>query len=140
MAGFDGGTVGDAPDHDFTYFYKKDPHVYAILADAKGTVPEPSDEMVQRLQRRMSEATADMIPDGIDPDDRVAMIKAMAAMPEDKFAKSEAGILDALAQLTRGQPTRDQLVILPFRVKRKFIQWLTKQLMDPELSAAGSTP
>jgi uncharacterized protein YgbK (DUF1537 family) len=140
MPGFDAGAVVEALDYDFTYFHKIDPEHYAILAHAKGTVPEPSDEMVQRLQKRMSEATADMIPDGVDPEDRVAMIKAMAAMPEDKFQKSEAGILDALAELTAGNPTREQLNILPFRVKRKFIQWLTKQLMDPEPSAVGTTP
>jgi|1185.fasta_scaffold720548_1 hypothetical protein len=140
MAGFDAGAVVEALDYDFTYFYKQDHELYAVLAGAKGTVPEPSDEMVQRLQRKMAEATADLIPDGIDTDDRVAMVKAMAAMPEDAFAKGEAGILDALAELTRGFPTRDQLEVLPYRIKRKFIQWLTKQLMDPELSAAGTTP
>jgi hypothetical protein len=58
-------------------------------------------------------------------------------MPEGTFAKIDEGIIDALAELTAGSPTRTQLVALPFRLRRKFIMWLQQELMNPEgLTAA----
>lgn len=139
MAGFDAGTQVEPLDYNFDTIATMYPGRYPLLENVQGTTDEPSDEDVQKLQRRMRAATKDLIPEGIDPDDKIALVKATRDLPEDAFRTAEAAILDAIADLTAGKPSRDQIAALPFRVRRKYIQWVQRQLMDPEGSNAATT-
>jgi hypothetical protein len=124
--GFNAGDEVEPLDYDFTFFKDKIPE----LAVAKGTIPEPSDTAVQRMQRKLVEATKKFVPSGAPGAPTTAA--AMADLPEDAFEQAETVILDAIAELCAGSPTREQLAVLPYRHKRKFIAWLQRQLMNPE--------
>jgi hypothetical protein len=114
------------------------PGKYPALEGVKGTVPEPSDEAVQEFQRRLTAASRDVLPDDLDLDDRVAVARAMRDLPEGTFRKIDQAIIDAVAELTDGDPTREQIAALPFRLRRRFVTWLQRELMDPESSTAAT--
>jgi len=125
-------------DYNFGTLAKRWPGKYPDLEGVVGTVPEPSDEAVQAFQRAMSRATRDLLPSDVDTDDPRAVALAMRKMPEDTWTKIDEGIIDALADLTAGSPTRAQLVALPFRLRRKFLMWIQRELMNPESSNAAT--
>lgn len=138
--GFDAADIVEPLDYNFDTLARRYPGLYPALDGVSGTVPEPSDEMVQRFQRDFAGATADLIPEGVDTNDRAALARVMRDMDDAVYKKSEDALLDALAALTRGQPTREQMGALPYRMKREFIKWLTNELMNPESSTVVSTP
>lgn len=125
-------------DYNFATLAKRYPGRYPVLEGVEGTVPEPSDEAVQAFQQALARATRELLPRDIDEDDPKAVAKAMRSMPEDTWAKVDVKIIDALAELTAGSPTREQIAALPFRLRRKFITWVQKELMDPEGSNAAT--
>ena len=129
--GFNASEQVEPLEYDFTYFGTANPPI-SVLANAKGEIPEPSDQAVTTMQRKLTAATKRFLPDNIDPNNQVAMNQAMAQIPEDAFSRAEQEILDAIAELCNGSPTREQLAALPYRHKRKFIAWLQRQLMNPE--------
>lgn len=136
---FDAADQVEPMDYNFDTIAKAYPGRYPLLEGVSGTVPEPSDEAVQHLQHRLTTATKGLIPDGIDTTDRTALALALREMPEGLFRDAEESVIDALAELTAGSPTREQIAALPFRIRRNFVRWLQKELMDPESSTAATS-
>lgn len=120
--GFDASTAVEPLDYDFTHFASRDP----VLADAKGVIDEPSDEAVQKMQRQFAEATK-AFRDASSGDG-----PPLAELDRDVFEASETAILEAVAEVCNGSPSREQLAALPYRHKRRFLTWLQRQLMNPE--------
>jgi hypothetical protein len=136
---FDAGSEVEPLDYNFDTIAKRYPGRYPELEGVTGTVPEPSDDAVQTFQRRLTAATVDLLP-VIDMDDRVAVAKALRDMPEETFAKADQTIIDAVGELCAGSPTREQIAALPFRLRRKFVAWLQRELMNPESLTAATRP
>jgi len=136
---FDAGSEVEPLDYNFDTIAKRYPGRYPELEGVIGTVPEPSDDAVQTFQRRLTAATVDLLP-VLDLDDRVAVAKALRDMPEETFAKADQVIIDAVGELCAGSPTRDQVAALPFRLRRKFVAWLQRELMNPESLTAATRP
>lgn len=137
--GFDAGTVVSPLEYNFDSLAKRytkpdGESMYPELVGVSGTTPEPSDEMVQEMQRSFVAATTRLnsATGAVDAEDRKAVAAALEAIPKEEFAKVEEDILDALAKLCQGRPTRDQLAALPYRQKREYIKWLQNELMNPE--------
>lgn len=138
--GFDAGTVVAPLDYNFDSLAKLPKYqnpdgtsMYPELVGVVGTTPEPSDEAVQKMQRAFVASTKALQPAAdVDPNDPRAVRQALDDMPRELFAKAEEDILDALAELCAGSPTREQLKALPYRHKREYIKWLQGELMNPE--------
>lgn len=138
MPMFDAGDVVDPLEYNFDTIAKRYPGKFPELEGVEGITDEPSDEAVQRLQHDLQAATAELFPDEVDMDDRAAVAQAMRGLSEDDWAKAEQNIIDAVARLTNGKPSREQIAALPFRVRRKYVQWLQRELMNPEHSTVAT--
>lgn len=112
---------------------------FPALLDVHGVTPEPSDEDIERFQKAMAAAMSEALPDDVDPTDRVAVMRATRNMPDGQFTKIQDGITAAVADLTKGEPSREQIDALPFRLKRRYIQSLQADLMGEGAAAAMSS-
>ena len=109
--GFDAASAVEPLDFDF--------HPYA---DAKGTVPEPSQEQVERLFEAIRGLA---VAAGIQPGaSREEAIAAFAAIPEEVQKEQARHTLDALVEFCQGSPSREQIEQLPYRPLNAFIGWL----------------
>lgn len=157
LPAFDAGGIVGALDYDFTALAGA-PNNIRGLADAKGTIREPtslqlqqfmqaSAKEMQRIQRQARKAVADSAArdagdgtgDGAPDDD--AGVTAMADV--DIKAANAARKRDAenLSRLCSGDPGAETLLLLPHRIKSAFSEWLLKEMMDPEVvTGAGAPP
>jgi len=97
---------------------------FAPYADARGTVPEPSDDQVaefygnlsRNLERALgAERVADV--DMTDPLEVGALFQSLTS--EDHRAMYDS-LLDLHAGVCSGEPSREQIAALPFRLRRAF--------------------
>lgn len=154
MAGFDAGNVVEAMDWDFTK-YKA----------GKGTVPEPSDVELERFLRKyrvlvtsvMQAAGVEIIvrdnemielkPDGVTRTQALTMPEAIKLMGEIDLEKVEESssykisdaMLDLVVTITKGKPSKQQLLKLPNRIRGAFFGWLIGQLTNPDFGPAVDT-
>ena len=138
--GFD--AVEEVPEltWNFHSLFMKYPKQYPALKDAEGVTPEPSDDDIEAFQKAMGAAINQAIPDGVDPTDQAAVAKASRNMPDGQFKKVQDAIVDAVAALTKGSPAREQIEALPFRHKRRYIQSLQGELLNPEGVTVATRP
>lgn len=146
MTKFDGGAALSALEFDFTTIPGWSPD----YTDAKGTIPEPSTEMVDRFLDRYFElmalladvegAKADEIENGgVEQDgEQKTLHERLEAWRngEPKNAQERAFVQDALLELTvyvtQGTIKEDWLRALGYRGQRLFTQWLVSELADPK--------
>jgi len=146
MTGFDAGAEVDPLDYDFTTIKAIPNDVREILQDAKGTIPEPSNDQVNkflRSQRAKLEEAGVNVKD-FDPTDQqksmLVIAQAMVDASPETVDKIAAGMVDAVAELCGGRPTREQIDALPVRIRTAFFGWLMGQLTNPESAAGGTKP
>lgn len=116
MATFNAETAGVEPMvYDFT----------AWGVDAKGTIPEPSNQMMETFQRRSAETMqkASLVESamGDNPtEEQVARALEEARKLSESMDKN-------IAKLCQNQPSAEQCAALPFRIKQAFNEWLMAQ-------------
>jgi len=156
MAVFNAASVLEALDYDFTDLAGP-PNNIAGLAEAKGTIPEPTERQVrqflqssaremQRIQRQARKAVADAEakngegePAEAAADDAgLAVLADVDMRAADATRRRDAEIL---AKLCSGQPSAEILMLLPHRIYKAFSEWLLKEVLDPEaVTGAGKPP
>jgi len=98
-----------------------------------GTTPEPSDNQIRRFQLRMAAAAKKAMGDRkVDISDPNAVVNFVLHMSEDDYELVNVEMIDATAELTKGQPTRDQIEALPGRIQRAYMLSLQEDLTNPE--------
>jgi hypothetical protein len=138
MSGFNASTAALEPlDFDFTEFKHSD----GSSCEGKGTVPEPSqdllDEVFEDLRTLMASAGLEVFEDG---DTSAEVVKALNDAPDNVMKAISGGMLETVAKLTQGEPTREQLEALPARPRGAFYGWLLGQFGDPQRSKAATAP
>jgi hypothetical protein len=103
------------------------PHV-----DAHGTIPEPSDDQVRRMNAALRDNLVKVTGDDFDPNDKAATLKIFGKLSDAQLREMEDANLEAIGIVTGGMPSIDLIQQLPFRVKREFIKWIIRELNDPE--------
>lgn len=138
MASFTAAGIVEPLDYDFTAMAKA-PHLIAGLADAKGTIKEPSTRQVQQfmndtaLERERTSHLMDGLGEEATASDVVAR-RSPEAIDESERRNSEI-----VAELCSGAPTAEQVRLLPHRIRALFIEWITEQVLNPEaVTGAGS--
>src|ERR1044072_8286008 len=126
MAGFDAATAGEPMEYDFTKY------------DAgKGVVPEASTKEMQDFQREFAKVMRK--GQALEVSDEDAM--KMTEKEFDKLQKDAAAIGeeldDLIAGLCKGEPAKEDVAKLPFRVKTAFSKWLMEQFR-PEGETSGT--
>ena len=124
---FDAGNVVEALDWSWR------PYV-----DLSGTVPEPTDDQVRKMNAALRQASVAVTGEDFDPEDRKALARVFGKLTDAQLKEMEAANLRAVAIVTRDSPSLEQLQAAPPRVKRAFIKWLIRELNDPEGQATAT--
>lgn len=129
----------------------------------EGVIPEPSDLAIERFLRKFNiiitqvsrsaankaaEADAELM---IRTDDQgkerlltfeesIEVLKKIDVSETNTSPEVSDAMLDLVANLTKGNPTKAQIKKLPNRVRGAFYGWLIGQLTNPEYSAAVTRP
>jgi hypothetical protein len=105
--------------------------------DLVGVVPEPPEDLVVAFQATSMELAGVILAaqaeyNSSEEKDRTVLRKATD--------EASAMMLDALADLCQGTPSRELLEAMPYRYRRDFTQWLMKELtgVDPFAALTGS--
>lgn len=136
MPSFNAGSVVDPLDYDFTAFN-----------GGKGTIAEPTDAQVgdfmQGMRDLMREAREITGAAGVDMSDAtlaelgVALDQLDSEVYQDfarKMGRLHAGLCGA-------QPTYEDIMAVPVRIRNLFFAWLSGEVMNPEAkSGAGKGP
>lgn len=117
---------------DFTFR----PHL-----DLTGTIPDPSEAQVRAFNASIDQISSEgrkaLTELAADTDTSDEDRRARAAQIDEQVHERQ---LDAVAELCSGEPSRDQVAQLPYRVQVGFIAWLTKELRDPTTLPATKPP
>lgn len=132
MPKFDASTIGGDLEYDFSKWN-----------GPTGVVPEPPRSAVTTLMKQISRAFKDSgLRDEDADDDTLTPDEVEKTMnkveDEEVFEKLTAELLDALAKVCAGSPTREQLEALPYRPFMGFFGYLVGNLTNPEGSKPGS--
>lgn len=131
MAKFDASTAVDPLEYDFKPY-----------ADVKGTVPEPTDDMVAKfygdLGKQLEHALGEERLEGIDVTDPVDVGQLFQSLDTDDHVKMYEQLLALHADVCGGQPDREAIAALPFRLRRAWygmVQgWLRPEASRPATS------
>lgn len=121
---------------DYTFVGAGD--VTADMDGAQGTVPEPSQEMLNTFTYTSANAITEVNPDIELPDDAdnpasmQAVLKAMRKLTVEQLNKVSDLTMDALCQLTRNNPPREVLDAAGVRAAQGFTGWLMEELAPKE--------
>jgi hypothetical protein len=132
MAGFNAADAVDPFDYNF-----------APYADAKGTIPEPTDAQVNRFYAGLASALKEGLGEdrvsGIDLADRAQLAKLQSELSADDMDKVSAAFLNLYAAVCSDQPSREDLEALPYRLRAAFygaVQgWLSPEASRPATNA-----
>lgn len=138
MPKFDAGSVVDPLDYDFTtvngYKHRR----------AKGTIPEPTDEMITTfisdLRDLMKEAGS-VVGDvaGLDLANPAEFFQQLDNYDPAKLLDIYKGMAAACSKLCSGQPSAEEIAALPIRIRVRFFQWLQQEVVSPEaVTGAGN--
>ena len=100
--------------------------------DAHGTVPEPSDDLVEAfyygLANVLKEALGEERLEGVNIRNADELAPLMADLSREDYKATRVTLLDLYANLCDGRPSRDELEALPYRVRQAFYgavqEWL----------------
>lgn len=104
----------------------------------KGTIPDPSDDMLQEYYKEMREMFRES---GIDDLPSEAEIRANRDKLDELMDKIERfdriethhRLLEIIAKLCQNQPSVDDMMQLPYRKRVRFVRFVQKELADPEV-------
>lgn len=138
MPKFDAGHVVDPLDYDFTtvagYPHKR----------AKGTIAEPTDEMIttfiadlRDLMREAGAVVEDVV--GLDLANPAQFFQQLDNYDPGQLLGIYQGMAAACSKLCAGQPTTEEISDLPMRIRVRFFQWLQQEVVSPEaVTGAGN--
>lgn len=134
MSGFKASERVSGLSYDFRGVEVDDINDQTLLDDARGTTPEPSSRQVRTMQACQREIL------GLGPDTTPEdMNKALAGKSEAEWFELDDEVLDMIADVTSGRPSRDELAALPFRAREAYYGWILGELNNPSAGASGTT-
>lgn len=111
-------------------FHPDAPHV-------KGTIPDPSDEMISDYHKKIREV---MKESGIEDLPSEAELRANPGRIDSMMDRIESydqmethhKVVTVVAELCGNQPNVDEMMLLPYRKRVRFIRFAQKELTNPE--------
>lgn len=136
MPKFDAGSVVEPLEYDFTTV-RGYPH-----ERAKGTIKEPTDEMITqfigRLRDMMKQAgsIAENVAE-MDMSNPTAFFQQLDTFDPDQLLAVFSGMAEAYGELCSNQPSAQEIADLPLRVRVRFFAWLQEEVVSPEAGAGA---
>jgi hypothetical protein len=126
---FDAGQYGT-----LRYDFKK-------FGGVQGIIPDPSDEMIEEYMRNLRDIAREFGEEDVNDDATPEEIQALLEDDSNmQIAEAQKRMAEATGAFCQGSPDAAALLALPFRVRTGFMRWLQRKIMDPEASAAGTSP
>lgn len=119
MPKFDATRAVDPLEYDFTKY----------VAGCKGFIPEPSDDLLAMFSKRTAE-----FAQRFSPDTQGSMRKTLevaARMTVQEYDEAARETATAYGELCQDQPSADDLLKLPPRLRAAFYGWVQEHL-NPE--------
>ena len=134
MAGFNAEKLVERLEYTFG------PNVLHENRRVEGITPEPSDEQIAEFHRSIAELARDhrAEQEGVDTDDRMAVMEWMAAQPVSKSLEMERRTAAIHAQLCSHKPSEAEILAVPPRLRSAWYRWLAGEI-HPEGSGPAST-
>lgn len=101
----------------------------------KGVIPEPTNQQMRTFLRELQKLEQDGAP-GMRPVEYIR--KLMDEGVDEKFAKEEIEIAELVGAVCSNQPTGEQFRRLPDVLKPQFLDYLIKNIINPNGRGAGS--
>lgn len=136
MAGFSADAVVEPLDYDFRT--KDNP-------DARhGVIREPDDKQIAAYLAGVKKLVRDFrgqLPDEMiaGSTDTAAMLSAVEDLDADVAVKFNGEMAGLFAGLCSGEPSKDDILGLPPRVRAMFFRWLQQEVMAPEAAPGGGS-
>jgi hypothetical protein len=135
MAGFDASAVVEPLDYKFE----------AFVPGCNGTIREPSDRQIADFLAGIKKLIKDyrgQLPDEMlaGSTDVSAMLSAVEDLDADLTLKFNDDMAALFADLCSGQPSKDDILKLPPRVRAMFLAWVQREVMSPEAAPGGGKP
>lgn len=103
--------------------------------DAAGRTPEPSEDMIYDFQVKIRDTAKLLGRDDIDPNDQVATVAFLRSLTKEEMKQVNAKIFEALAVLTQGYPSYEQMMQLnqkAYRLGQAYLGSLLGDLLNPK--------
>lgn len=136
MPAFNAGTVVEPLDYDFRT--KDNPN------GKYGTVKEPTDRQLAEYLAGVKNLVAQFkgqIPEGLitgNPDVGELM-DAVEDLDPEIVVTFHASLAGLFAELCSGEPSREDIIGLPIRIRGMFYTWLQREVMAPEAAPGGGS-
>lgn len=127
MPKFDASSIGGELEYDFSKW-----------GGSKGVIPEPPRFAVSRMLKRVDELFESLglrkkEDKGVEtPEDVINTMEKVSE--EEVFEKMAAGLVEILAEVCDGSPSKEDLEKLPYRPMQGFFGYLMGELTNPEVS------
>lgn len=134
MAGFNAETVVEPLDYDFRT--KDNP-------DARhGTIREPSDRQIADYMAGIKQLVRDFqgkLPESLvaGDADAASLTDATEDLDPEIVMELNGALATLLAALCSDEPSREDILRLPPRIRAHFYAWLQREVMSPEAAPGG---
>jgi hypothetical protein len=115
---------------------------FSPFTAASGTIREPTDRQigdflngVKRITKAVQQQTPQTVPG--DGDDPAALLDALDDLDPETVVTLMHDMAEVYAELCGGNPSAQQILELPLRVRQAFFGWLQQEVMAPEAAPGG---
>jgi hypothetical protein len=129
LSGFTAVSVVEPLNFDFSPF-----------TAASGTIREPTDRQIGDFLtgvKRITKAVQQQTPKTVDDGDPAALLDALDDLDPETVVTLMHDMADVYAELCGGNPSAQQILELPLRVRQAFFGWLQQEVMAPEAAPGG---
>jgi hypothetical protein len=150
MAGFDASSIVEPLKWSFAKLAELPPVGCGIkeLANVEGVIREPTSLQVEKFmdtsRRDILRQRRELADQGLADTDSMTqdeILEAFAKIDPAAAAKRSAAArkrsAEILSALCSGEPTSAQLLLLPHRILIAFAEWITGEVLSPEVAAGG---
>lgn len=133
------GVTPEPSSRDIDRFFRKQGALVSALQRVKGAMAKKEQDRNQTL--KPDEVLAELDRWAAMSVEEAAMVLAdelEELMPIDEMDKYTRQMAELVEEIAQRQPTADQIMKLPHRIRSEFFVWFTRELSNPESSAAGS--
>jgi hypothetical protein len=138
MTGFNAGTVVEPLDYDFRT--KDNPNAI------HGVVREPTDRQiadymagVKAVVKKLKADLPKEVTSGGDDIDMAALFMAVDDLDPEVVITFHEDMAGIFATLCSGQPSREDILGLPIRIRVMFYAWIQREVMSPEAAPGGGS-
>jgi hypothetical protein len=103
--------------------------------NASGRTPEPSEDAIYDFQVKIRDTAKLLGREDIDPNDQAATVRFLRSLSKEEMKQVNAKVFEALAELTQGRPSYEEMMGLnsqAYRLGQAYLGSLLGDLLNPK--------